>query len=101
MVLRVRRHATLIRPEVRICMSRDPTGPYAVGLRVGQRGDGWYFGHAGSNWGFRCRLVGHFRKGSGMAAMTNGENGIPVLDEIEARVASAYDWDSLDKPVPR
>ena len=76
-------------------------GPYAVGLRVGQRGDGWYFGHAGSNWGFRCRLIGHFRKGYGMAAMTNGENGIPVLDEIEARVASAYDWDSLDKPVPR
>jgi hypothetical protein len=36
-----------------------------------------------------------------MVAMTNGENGIPVLDEIEARVASAYDWDSLDKPVPR
>jgi hypothetical protein len=36
-----------------------------------------------------------------MAAMTNGENGIPVLDEIEARVASAYNWDSLDKPVLR
>jgi hypothetical protein len=72
-------------------------GPYAVGLRVGQRGDRWYFGDAGSNWGFRCRLVGHFRKGYGMAAMTNRENGIPVLDEIEARVASAYDWDSLDK----
>lgn len=33
--------------------------------------------------------------------MTNGENGIPVLDEIEARVGSAYDWDWLDKPVAR
>jgi CubicO group peptidase (beta-lactamase class C family) len=76
-------------------------GPYAVGLRVGQRGEGWYFGHAGSNWGFRARLVGHFRKGYGMVAMSNGENGIPVLDEVEARVASAYDWDSLDKPIPR
>jgi CubicO group peptidase (beta-lactamase class C family) len=76
-------------------------GPYAVGLRVGQRGEGWYFGHAGSNWGFRSRLVGHFRRGYGMVAMSNGENGIPVLDEVEARVASAYDWDSLDKPIPR
>ena len=47
------------------------------------------------------RLIGHFRKGYGMAAMTNGENGLPVLDEIEARVAAAYDWDSLDKPVLR
>jgi hypothetical protein len=31
--------------------------------------------------------------------MTNGENGVPVLDEIEGRVASAYGWDLLDKPV--
>jgi hypothetical protein len=46
-------------------------------------------------------LFGHFRNGYGMAAMTNGENGLPVLDEIAARVASAYDWDPLDKPVPR
>jgi CubicO group peptidase (beta-lactamase class C family) len=76
-------------------------GPYAVGLRVGQRGEGWYFGHAGSNWGYRSRLVGHFRRGYGMVAMSNGENGIPVLDEIEVRVASAYDWDFLHKPIPR
>lgn len=76
-------------------------GPYAVGLRVQQRGGGWYFDHAGSNWGFHCRLVAHIRKGYGMVVMTNGDSGIPVIDEIEARVASAYDWDSLDKPIPR
>ena len=35
-----------------------------------------------------------------MVAMTNSDNGIPVLDEIEARVAAAYEWDLLDKPVP-
>jgi hypothetical protein len=24
-----------------------------------------------------------------------------VIREIQARIAAAYDWDSLDKPIPR
>jgi hypothetical protein len=31
--------------------------------------------------------------------MTNGDNGVAVIKEIEVRVAAAYNWDSLDKPV--
>lgn len=76
-------------------------GPCAVGLSVKQRGEGWYFDHAGGNWGFQCRLVAHIRKGYGMVVMTNSDYGTLVIDEIEARVAAAYDWDSLDKPIPR
>lgn len=33
--------------------------------------------------------------------MTNADSGGPVMSEIRARVAAAYDWDTLDKPVPR
>ncbi len=76
-------------------------GPYAVGLSVRQRGEGWYFSHGGDNWGFQCRLVAHVLKGYGLVVMTNGGIGGPVIDEIEARVACAYGWDSLDKPLPR
>ena len=77
------------------------TGPYAVGFAVEQRGQGWYFAHGGSNWGFRAHLVAHLRKGYGLVVMTNGDAGGGVIAEIEARVASAYGWDSLDKPLLR
>jgi hypothetical protein len=76
-------------------------GPFAVGLMVEKRGEGWYFNHNGGNWGFKCDLVGHIRKGYGVVAMTNSESAQPVLSEIVARVGAAYNWDSLDKPIPR
>ena len=76
-------------------------GPYGVGLAVDQRGEGWYFSHGGSNWGFQADIVGHLRKGYGIAIMTNGDRGRALINEIEARVAAAYNWDSLDKPLVR
>lgn len=76
-------------------------GPYAVGFGVEQRGEGWYFGHGGSNWGFQADVQGHLRKGYGVAIMTNGDRGRALITEIEARVAAAYRWDSLDKPLVR
>ncbi|MEO6446845.1 MAG: serine hydrolase domain-containing protein [Gemmatimonadaceae bacterium] len=76
-------------------------GDYAVGLGVEKRGEGWYFGHGGSNWGFRADILGHVRKGYGVVIMTNGDNGGGLIRELENRVAAAYGWDSLDKPVLR
>jgi CubicO group peptidase (beta-lactamase class C family) len=76
-------------------------GPFAVGFQIAQRGEGWYFMHGGSNWGFRCDLIGHFRKGYGVVVMTNADMGGQVIREIENRVAAAYAWDMLDKPLPR
>jgi CubicO group peptidase (beta-lactamase class C family) len=76
-------------------------GDYGVGLAIAKSGEGWYFGHGGSNWGFQCHLRAHRLKGYGVAIMTNGDAGAPVIREIQNRVAAAYHWDSLDKPVPR
>jgi CubicO group peptidase (beta-lactamase class C family) len=76
-------------------------GPFGVGLIVQRTGQGWYFNHSGGNWGFGADLLGHFRKGYGVVIMTNGEGGGPLIEEIEARVAAAYGWDSLDKPLVR
>ena len=81
----------------------NPVGvsAFGVGFRVSKRGEGWYFGHGGSNWGFRCNLIAHKVKGYGVAIMTNGDNGGMVMRELEDRIERAYGWDSLDKPIPR
>src|SRR5436190_3072447 len=36
-------------------------GPYAVGFGMQKEGEGWYFSHGGSNWGFQCDLTAHVR----------------------------------------
>ena len=77
------------------------TGPFAVGFSVERRGEGWYFMHGGSNWGFQCDVLLHRLKGYGVAIMTNSDSGGAIIREIEARIAAAYGWDSLDKAVPR
>ena len=76
-------------------------GPFGVGLTIEKRGEGWYFSHGGSNWGFRADIVGHVRKGYGIVVMTNGDAGGFLIREIENRVAAAYRWDSLDTPLRR
>jgi len=76
-------------------------GPFAVGFSIQQKGEGWYFTHSGGNWGFGCDLLAHVRKGYGVVVMTNGDGGFRVVQEIEARVAAAYGWDTLDKPILR
>jgi hypothetical protein len=43
-------------------------------------------------------MLAHVRKGYGVAVLTNGDNGSPLIGEIGARVAAAYNWDSLDQP---
>ncbi len=76
-------------------------GDYGLGFQASKRGQGWYFGHGGSNWGFRAQLIAHKLKGYGTVIMTNGERGGAIAQELIARVERAYGWDSLDKAVVR
>ena len=76
-------------------------GPYAVGFQMEKQGEGWYFMHGGSNWGFQCDVIGHRVKGYGMAIMTNGDNGGPLIYMLRQRIEVSEHWDVLDKPIPR
>jgi CubicO group peptidase (beta-lactamase class C family) len=72
-------------------------GSYAVGFSIARKGEGWYFEHGGTNWGFQCFATAHRAKGYGVVVMTNGGTAQPLLQEIIDRVARAYGWDTLDK----
>lgn len=91
----------LSRATVQEMLSPVGVGDYAVGFAIRKEGQGWYFQHGGSNFGFRALLVGHKAKGYGLAVMTNGSRGGAVAQEILERVQRAYGWDALDKPVLR
>jgi CubicO group peptidase (beta-lactamase class C family) len=93
--------AVLTRVMMQEMVTPVGVGSYAVGFSISQKGQGWYFEHGGSNWGFRCHAIAHRAKGYGVVVMANGDNGQPLVQEIIDRVARAYDWDTLDKPALR
>jgi len=76
-------------------------GSYAVGFEVSKQGEGWYFGHGGSNFGFQCDLVAHRVKGYGAVIMTNGATGGALIQQLRQIIARQYGWNTLDKPIPR
>ena len=76
-------------------------GPFAVGFTVSKIGEGWYFSHGGSNWGFRALMLAHKVKGYGLVVMTNADQGSTVINEISRRIQYTYNWDSLASAVER
>ena len=76
-------------------------GPFAVGFEMSKRGEGWYFAHSGSNWGFQCDLVAHRVKGYGAVIMTNGDGGGALMQQIRQMIQREFKWDALDQPIPR
>jgi CubicO group peptidase (beta-lactamase class C family) len=76
-------------------------GDYAVGFSISKIGQGWYFSHGGSNWGFRALLLAHKAKGYGLAIMTNADQGGQVAAELSRRIQNVYEWDSVAESAPR
>ena len=76
-------------------------GPYAVGFGILKQGEGWYFTHGGSNWGFQCDLTAHRSKGYGAVIMTNSDSGSALIPELLRLIQVEYKWDALDAPIPR
>lgn len=70
-----------------------------MGFFIEKHGNAIYFGHGGSNEGFRCGLLVSRDKGYGVAVMVNSDNG-QIIDEIFRSVAREYQWeDYLPQPV--
>ncbi|WP_235437698.1 serine hydrolase domain-containing protein [Kitasatospora griseola] len=76
-------------------------GPY---LHMADSDPRW-FGHAGSNAGYRCHLLASVETGQGAAVMTNGDAGLAVIGRLLPAIAAAYGWEGLTikqpyQPVP-
>jgi CubicO group peptidase (beta-lactamase class C family) len=89
-----------LRGEANRILSREMTeqilepglNDWGLGFSTFERGGRRYFGHGGSNEGFRCRLVASLEGGYGAAVMTNGARGDSVVDELLRAIAAEYGW---------
>lgn len=70
-----------------------------LGLGVFLGAGGVRFGHSGGNKGFKCHLLADRESGFGAAVMTNGDNGMWVVQRAFAALASAYGWSGYDEPL--
>jgi CubicO group peptidase (beta-lactamase class C family) len=76
-------------------------GPFAVGFQIAKEGEGWYFMHGGSNWGFQCDLIAHRLNGYGAVIMTNSDGGGALIQPLRRLIQQEHKWDALDTPIPR
>ncbi|MFG2820611.1 serine hydrolase domain-containing protein [Kitasatospora sp. NPDC048365] len=67
-------------------------GPY---LRTAGGGTAW-FGHPGSNDGFRCQLMASTATGQGAAVMTNSTSGAAVISRLLPAIARAFGWSDVE-----
>ena len=91
----------LSQTTVREMVTPVGVGPFAVGFQIEKDGEGWYFAHGGSNWGFQCNVVAHRVNGYGAAIMTNGDGGGALIGKLMQIIEQEYAWDSLAAPIPR
>jgi CubicO group peptidase (beta-lactamase class C family) len=96
-----RSNRVLSRALAQEMLSPVGVGDYAVGFGIAKIGQGWYFSHGGSNWGFRATMIAHKVKGYGLVIMTNADQGGAVASELSRRIQLAYEWDSFAQPAPR
>ncbi len=69
-----------------------------LGFFIQKHGKAIYFGHGGSDEGFRAELLVSKDKGYGVAVMVNSDNG-QILREVIRGVAHEYGWeDFLPQP---
>lgn len=73
-------------------MVEPVAGNSALGLFIDEFGGEEWFGHGGSNEGFKCQFYGSLQGGRGVIVMTNGDRGSVLADEITRSVALVYGW---------
>ena len=81
--------------------SGGPGGGFGLGLEVNRMGtpSGW-FGHSGSNAGYRAQMMMMAETGQGAVVMTNSDAGNEVMFEVLRSIAREYGWPTF-QPVEK
>lgn len=89
----------ILSPSMASEMLTPQMGPSGLGFVVLGEREARVFRHAGSNVGFRARMLAFVEGGRGAVVMTNGDGGAELVEEILASIARAYQWpESTPRP---
>ena len=70
-------------------------GNYGMGIFVSGDGEHRRFMHEGGNAGFKSKYVLFAERGNGVVILTDGDNGMHLMNEFAKAVATAYGWPDL------
>ena len=82
----------VISPQMAGQMLTAGLGGWGLGLTIGGSKDNPWFGHGGSNAGFKSDFFVYEKSGDGVFVMTNGDNGGTLAGEIIRAAAEEYKW---------
>lgn len=68
--------------------------PFGIGYVINGKGADLAFEHNGADEGFQALFVAFAERGQGFFAMANSDNGIWLMNEVQAAVAEEYGWPS-------
>lgn len=89
-----------VSPETVRRMLSKHANDWGLGPALGGEADSLWFGHGGSNEGYKCQLFAFAKKGGqGVAIMTNGDLGARLNSEILRAFSNVYGWNRFTPEV--
>lgn len=68
---------------------------FGLGLMLKDTGQSQSFAHTGGNAGYRNMMTAYTERGDGVVIMTNGDQGMEIVNQLVRSVAAEYNWPSL------
>jgi CubicO group peptidase (beta-lactamase class C family) len=91
--------AGILQKETVEAMLSKHQNDWGLGPSLHREGDSLLFGHGGKNAGFSNNFLAFAHRGDAVIVMTNGDNGVDLMNEIMRSVSQQYGWDVMKPEV--
>lgn len=88
----------IVSPSMAKQMLTRQSSDFGIGF-MRREGKEW-FGHSGANEGYRAFLMALAESGSGIAVMTNSDDGSRLFERLLASAAAEYGWKGMEETQP-